>query len=84
MRIPSGVVVTAAVVMALPFGWGLGVLAAYMLAGRNFGQLPVATVPLGIVAAIVFALSPVATPGRRLKIMLAGTAMFIVFAWLVA
>ena len=84
MRIPSWGMVAAAVVMAFPFGWGLGVLTAYLLAGKDFGQLPVATVPLGIIAAIVFALSPSLKASTRLKILLAGTALFILFAWLVA
>jgi len=46
MQIPSWLIVGAAVVMALPFGWGLGLLVAYIVAGKNFGQLPAATVPL--------------------------------------
>jgi hypothetical protein len=58
MQFPSWAVVTAAVVVAFPFGWGLGVTAAYLLAGSDFGQLPALTVPVGIIAAIVFALMP--------------------------
>jgi hypothetical protein len=58
MQFPSWAVVTAAVVVAFPFGWGLGVKAAYLLAGPDFGQLPSLTVPVGIIAAIVFALMP--------------------------
>ncbi len=84
MRIPPWVVVAAAVVMALPFGWGLGVLAAYILAGKNFGQLPAATVPLGIIAALAFALWPSLKPSTRLKVTFGGSAAFILFAWLVA
>jgi hypothetical protein len=84
MRIPRWIVVGASVVMAFPFGWGLGVLAAYIVGGKDFGQLPVATVPLGIVAAIVFAVSPSVEANTRLKIMLAGTLIFVIFAWLVA
>ena len=84
MRIPSWGMVAAAVVMAFPFGWGLGVLAAYILAGREFGQLPALTVPLGIVAAIVFAVSPSLKASTRVKVMVAGTVVFIVLAWLAA
>ncbi len=84
MRTPSWMVVGFAVVMALPFGWGLGVMIAYVIAGRDFGQLPAATVPLGIVAAIVFAVSPTFDARTRLKVMLAGTAAFVLFGWLVA
>jgi hypothetical protein len=84
MRLPRGVIVGTAVVMALPFGWGLGVVAAYLVAGKDFGQLPVATVPLGVVAAITFAVSPIVEARTRLKIIVAGTLLFIVFAWLAA
>jgi hypothetical protein len=84
MQIPSWITVVAAVVMAFPFGWGLGVVGAYVLGGKNFGQLPAATVPLGIVASIVFALWPSLTPSTRLKVMVAGSTAFILLAWLVA
>jgi hypothetical protein len=77
MPIPSWVVVAAAVVAALPFGWGLGVLTAYLLAGRNFGQLPALTVPLAILLSIAFAFSPFLTPVKRLAIMVIGTGLFI-------
>jgi hypothetical protein len=82
MRIPSWLVVTAAVLAALPFGWGLGVFVAYLVAGPNFGQLPALTVPVSIVAAIVFASSSFVTPWTRLTIMLAGTALFLLIGWL--
>ncbi len=84
MKIPSWLTVAAAVILAIPFGWGLGVLVAYIIAGKDFGQLPVATVPLGIVASIVFALSPSRTPNTRLKILLGGTVLFILLAWMIA
>jgi hypothetical protein len=58
MRIPSPILVTAAAVLALPAGWGLGVVVAYAIAGPDFGQLPALTVPISIIAAIVFALLP--------------------------
>jgi hypothetical protein len=69
--------VTAAVLVALPFGWGLGVFVAYLVAGRNFGQLPALTVPLCLIASIIFALSRSFTPGMRLTIMLIGTGVFV-------
>jgi hypothetical protein len=78
MRIPSVLFVAAAVLLALPFGWGLGVVIAYAIAGPDFGQLPAGTVPLAIVAAIVFALSPRLSPKRRFAIMATGTAGFVV------
>ena len=84
MQIPPWITVAAAVVMALPFGWGLGVLAAYIVAGKNFGQLPVATVPLGILAALAFALWLSIRPSTRLKVTFGGSAAFILLAWLFA
>lgn len=84
MRVARWATVAAAALMALPFGWGLGVFLAYVLAGRNFGQLPAATVPLSIVAALVFALWPSVDPGTRLGAMVAGAALFFLFAWLLA
>jgi len=76
--------VVAAVVLALPAGWGLGVLLAYAIAGRNFGQLPALTVPLGMAAALIFALWPSLPPSIRFKVMLCACGMFIVLGMLVA
>ena len=84
MPVPSRVTIAAAVVMAFPFGWGLGALAAYVIAGRNFGQLPLVTVPLGILAAVVFALWPSFRPITRLKVTFGGTIALVLFAWLIA
>jgi len=77
MRVPSWAVVAAAVIAAFPFGWGLGVTSAYLIAGHDFGQLPALTVPLSIVGAAAFALSPLLTPGRRLAILVLGSGLFI-------
>ena len=74
----------AAMLMAIPFGWGLGVLAAYVVAGKEFGQLPVATVPLGIIASIAFALWPSIRAGTRLAVMVVGCVAFVVLGWLLA
>jgi hypothetical protein len=74
MRIPSWVV-AASLPAALPFGWGLGVIAAHLMAGHDFGQLLALTVPLCIVAAVAFALSPLLTPGKRLAILSIGTGL---------
>ena len=78
------VTIAAAVFMALPFGWGLGVFLAYVLAGSSFGQLPAVTVPLGIVASLVFALWPSLAPRTRLTVLAAGTILFFLFARLFA
>jgi hypothetical protein len=74
MRILSWVV-AASVPAALPFGWGLGVVATHLMAGHDFGQLLALTVPLCIVAAVAFALSPLLTPGKRLAILSIGTGL---------
>jgi len=84
IQLPAWLIVAAAVVLALPFGWGLGLLAAYVVAGRNFGQLPAGTVPLGIIAAVAFALWPSFSPSTRLKVTFLGSVVFVVFAWLMA
>jgi len=78
------VLTAATVVLALPFGWGLGLLAAYLIAGKNFGQLPAGTVPLGIIAAVTFALWPSLKVTTRFTVMLGGGAAFILLAWLIA
>ena len=81
---PSWLIVSAAVLLAFPFGWGVGMLSALLIGGRNFGQLPALTAPLGIIAAIVFALWPSFKASTRFKVMLAGSVAFVFFAWLVA
>jgi hypothetical protein len=78
MRVPAWVLVTAAVIAALPFGWGLGVLVAYAVTAGRIGQLPALTVPLAIIGSIVFALSPWLSPGMRLTILAVGTGVFLV------
>jgi hypothetical protein len=60
-----------------PVQLGLGVTAAYLLAGPDFGQLPALTVPVAIIAAIVLALLPLLSARKRLLIMVAGTGLFI-------
>jgi len=77
MRIPSWLVVTAAVVMALPCGWGLGVVAAEAAVGRDVGVLPALTIPIAVIGLAAFALSPVATPPIRLAILTAGTVLLL-------
>jgi hypothetical protein len=51
------------------------VVAAHLMAGHDFGQLLALTVPLCIVAAVAFALSPLLTPGKRLAILSIGTGL---------
>ena len=80
MRVPAWVLVTASVVAALPFGWGVGVLVAYVLTAGRIGQLPALTVPLAIIGSIGFAVSPRLTPGMRLTVLLVGTGVFVLLA----
>ena len=54
---------------------GAGSVAAHLMAGHDFGQLLALTVPLCIVAAVAFALSPLLTPGKRLAILSIGTGL---------
>jgi hypothetical protein len=79
MHVPSWLIVSAAVVAAIPFGWMLGVLAAEAIVGREMGVFPVLTIPFGLIAAIVFAVSPIANPAVRLLLMIVGTAALALF-----
>jgi hypothetical protein len=72
MRIPGWLIVAAAAVVAVPFGWMLGVLAAELIVGPEFGVFPVVTIPIGIAASLWFAVSRIVTPLVRLAIMAAG------------
>jgi hypothetical protein len=67
-----------AVLAAIPVGYGLGLLAAWLLAGFNFGQLPLITVPLGIVASIVFALVPYVQARTRFAVMIGALIMVFI------
>ena len=79
MRIPSWLVVTAAVIMAVPFGWALGVTFAGLVVGRDVGVLPALTIPVAVIGSIVFALSSAVTPPIRLLVLTAGTILFLFF-----
>jgi len=80
MRIPSWILVAAAVAASFPFGWGVGVGAACLLVGAELGVFPVLTIIPSIIGAIAFAVSPVLTPGKRLAILVVGTGFFILLA----
>jgi hypothetical protein len=74
--------IVGAVVLSLPCGWGLGLLVAYLVAGKNFGQLPAATVSLGLIGAVAFALWSRLTAKTRFMVTLAGSVVVTVGAWL--
>jgi hypothetical protein len=57
----------------LPFGYMIGLFAAIVLSAGAVGQLPMLTIPLGILGAIVFALLPLVPVGQRFSIMSLGT-----------
>ena len=84
MRMPSALLVVGAVILALPFGWGLGVVAAYLIAGPDFGQLPVGTIPVCIVGAVVFVIASPLLAQWRLAIMAVGTAAFLLLGYLMS
>ena len=69
MTIPPRLIVAGAVVIAIPSGWMLGVLAAEAMVGHDVGVLPVLTIPFGIVGSITFALVRIAAPATRLVIL---------------
>jgi hypothetical protein len=74
MRFPPWVLIIATLLAAFPFGVALGLFAAFLMAGRNLGVLPALTVPFGIIVAIALASLPIRSPGKRLAIMVIGTA----------
>jgi hypothetical protein len=81
-RLPCWLIVTAAVIAALPFGWGLGVLVAHLLLGREIGVFPALTISIAIVGSIVFALSRAFSPATRLGITAGGTTVLLIVGWL--
>lgn len=80
MRISSILFTVAALLLALPFGWGFRVTLAYAIAGKDFGQLPAATVPIGLIASIGFAAWPSIPAKIRCASMAAGTAIFVLIS----
>ncbi len=78
MYIPRWIVIAAEVVAAIPFGWLLGVAAARLLLGPEFGVFPVLTIPLGWIAAFALALAPKLSPALRLAVLTIGSgALFV-------
>jgi hypothetical protein len=64
-----------AVLAALPFGWGTGLLAARIVMRGDPAQLPAVTIPIAIFAGIVFALAPFVSARTRLVVLLGGAAL---------
>lgn len=74
----------AALLLAFPCGWGLGLVAALAIGGTDFGQLPALTVPFGILVALVFAVLPFIALETRVKVLAGGTIFFVLLALLFA
>jgi hypothetical protein len=64
-----------ALLAALPFGWGLGLVVARILMPADIGQMPALTIPVGIVIGLVFALIPFIDGRTRLVALLVGTVV---------
>lgn len=73
-------------VLVLPFGWMVGLVAAILLSGGAVGQLPMLTIPLAVLGSLAFAVLPVVSVGRRLILMAAGSLLLyplaIALLWL--
>jgi hypothetical protein len=64
----------AAVLAALPCGYCFGVVAAFLMAGGpDVGQVPLLTVPVGMLVAVLFALLPMVGAQTRFMTMVVGT-----------
>jgi hypothetical protein len=63
----------AAVLAALPCGYGFGVVAAFFMAGGpDIGLAPLLTVPLAMLVAVLFALLPLVGAQTRFLTMIVG------------
>jgi hypothetical protein len=69
-------------VLAIPVGWTVGVLVAALLTFGKIGQLPLLTVPAGIVAALIYALWRPIEPSMRSKVLTIGSGIGGVIALL--
>jgi hypothetical protein len=68
-------IVLTALAVAIPCGWLLGVGAAEVVLGRDFGVFPVITIPLGLIAAVTFALMSRINPSLRLAVLAGGSVV---------
>lgn len=66
--------------IALPFGWFLGLVAAFVLSGGgDWEQTPMLTVPAGLLLGFIAALLPVGSAQSRLKWMAVATGLMAAF-----
>ena len=75
MRSLRTAIVLTALAVAIPCGWLLGVGAAEVVLGRDFGVFPVITIPLGLIAAVTFALMSRINPSLRLAVLAGGSVV---------
>jgi hypothetical protein len=78
MRLPALIAQIVTLAVALPAGGYLGVFLALMFGGRDFGQLPIVTVPVGLVAATVFSVWPSIRIEMRFIFVVSCLAVFII------
>jgi hypothetical protein len=76
-RLRSRAATVAIVLLILPFGWLLGVgLAIVWAGGSKIGQAPLLTIPISLLASVIFAMVP--SVRRRTKlIVLVGGALLL-------
>ncbi len=67
--------IVQAVLAAFPFAWATGVLIARLVAGPEFGVLPALTIPITLVAAIIFAFSSGVAPTTRRNMLVGGAVV---------
>jgi hypothetical protein len=68
------------ILIALPFGWFLGLVAAFVLSGGgDWEQTPILTVPAGLLLGFLAALLPIGSAAARLKWMAIATAAMAAF-----
>lgn len=73
-----------AALAALPCGYGIGIVVAYLLAGGpEIGRLPLMTVPLALLATAAFALMPLIDAQTRFMVMTVGAIAATVLALMV-
>jgi hypothetical protein len=69
----DGRLILAAVLAALPCGYCFGIVAAFLMAGGpDIGRAPLLTVPVGMLAAVLFALLPFVRAQTRFTTMVIG------------
>jgi hypothetical protein len=66
--------------LVIPFGWMVGVVAAIVLSAGAVGQLPMLTIPIATLGSLAFAVLPIFPVGTRLVVMGAGSVGLWLFA----